>query len=499
MSNTKVSSEQIIDDVALGGNPTTTTQSASDNSTKVATTAYVTTAVSNLIDSAPSSLNTLNELAAAMNDNASFFSTVLPLSGGTMTGNLIVNAIVDADNFKINGAQGNDGQVLTSTGSGVAWEDASSFDADAAQTFNDSGAAVDFRIEGDTEQNLFFLDGSADKIGIGTASPDSLLDIESAHSQLRLTDSDDSKFVLFSYSGGKLIVRNNSTNTTANQVTLLENGRFGIGTINPDSQLHVDASHTGTLVTFHQTAGASGDDRGLDVETSSTGTTVQRWFNSGQELMRVNGTGNVSIGTTGATNRLTVSDAQNISMSSGAAGQLRIEGNGYSGAIALDGSAMHIYQNSSARDIIMGNNETAQFKIHRTGEITAPYHPIFDVSIGAAGSGVRVFNVTNVNIGSNYSTSNGRFTAPVAGTYFFQTAFIKNNSTAVARRRFNKNGSALYSSRQMRMDSGQSYGDPGTLAAIVTLAVGDYIQVDQYAGESIGGSSYDYFHGYLIA
>ena len=31
-------------------------------------------------------------------------------------------ALVDAENFKINGGQGSDGQVLTSTGSGVAWE-----------------------------------------------------------------------------------------------------------------------------------------------------------------------------------------------------------------------------------------------------------------------------------------------------------------------------------------------------------------------------------------
>ena len=33
--------------------------------------------------------------------------------------------LVDAENFKINGSQGSDGQVLTSTGSGVAWEDVS--------------------------------------------------------------------------------------------------------------------------------------------------------------------------------------------------------------------------------------------------------------------------------------------------------------------------------------------------------------------------------------
>ena len=77
-----------------------TTQSASDNSTNVATTAYVTTALSNLVDSSPSALNTLNELAAALNDDASFSTTVnnsiatkLPLAGGTLTGTLnIANA-----------------------------------------------------------------------------------------------------------------------------------------------------------------------------------------------------------------------------------------------------------------------------------------------------------------------------------------------------------------------------------------------------------------------
>lgn len=38
---------------------------------------------------------------------------------------LEVNGTVDLDNLTINGAQGGDGQVLTSTGTGIAWEDAS--------------------------------------------------------------------------------------------------------------------------------------------------------------------------------------------------------------------------------------------------------------------------------------------------------------------------------------------------------------------------------------
>ena len=41
----------------------------------------------------------------------------------TVISPLIDAAIVDGENFKVNGGQGSDGQVLTSTGSGVAWED----------------------------------------------------------------------------------------------------------------------------------------------------------------------------------------------------------------------------------------------------------------------------------------------------------------------------------------------------------------------------------------
>ena len=55
---------------------TATTQSAGDNSTKIATTAYTDTAISNLVDSSPSALNTLNELAAALGDDANFSTTV---------------------------------------------------------------------------------------------------------------------------------------------------------------------------------------------------------------------------------------------------------------------------------------------------------------------------------------------------------------------------------------------------------------------------------------
>jgi len=76
---------------------------------------------------------------------------------------------------------------------------------------------------------------------------------------------------------------------------------FGIGTDSASHVFHVDASSTSTLVTFHNTNGSSSDCRGLDVETSTTGTTVQRWLNAGGELGRFSATGVLMVGTTAAT------------------------------------------------------------------------------------------------------------------------------------------------------------------------------------------------------
>ena len=48
---------------------------------------------------------------------------------------------------------------------------------DGGVVINETGEANDFRVEGDTEANLLFVDGSADKVGIGTASPSVELDV----------------------------------------------------------------------------------------------------------------------------------------------------------------------------------------------------------------------------------------------------------------------------------------------------------------------------------
>ena len=84
-----------------GKTVTVATASAGDNDTSAASTAFVQQEIASLVDSAPGTLNTLNELAAALGDDANFSTTVtnsiatkLPLAGGTMTGALTLGDII---------------------------------------------------------------------------------------------------------------------------------------------------------------------------------------------------------------------------------------------------------------------------------------------------------------------------------------------------------------------------------------------------------------------
>jgi hypothetical protein len=85
-------------DLAMGTNKITGLGTPTA-STDAATKGYVDAQVTAVIDSAPGALDTLNELAAAINDDANFATTVtnalagkLALAGGTMTGDITLGA-----------------------------------------------------------------------------------------------------------------------------------------------------------------------------------------------------------------------------------------------------------------------------------------------------------------------------------------------------------------------------------------------------------------------
>jgi len=70
---------------ALTGTPTAPTAAANTSTTQVATTAYVQTELTDLIGGAPGTLDTLNELAAAINDDAAYASTLTTALGTKVT------------------------------------------------------------------------------------------------------------------------------------------------------------------------------------------------------------------------------------------------------------------------------------------------------------------------------------------------------------------------------------------------------------------------------
>jgi len=89
------------------------TESDAAHYTKAASDTLVTNAVNALVDSSPAALDTLNELAAALGDDANFSTTVtnsiatkLPLAGGTMTGDTL-----HGDNVKAKFGTGGDLEI----------------------------------------------------------------------------------------------------------------------------------------------------------------------------------------------------------------------------------------------------------------------------------------------------------------------------------------------------------------------------------------------------
>jgi len=102
---------------------------------------------------------------------------------------------------------------------------------DGAVVINESSADVDFRVESNGNVNMLFVDGSANAVGFGTATPQTIIHSTGAQEQLTLSEGN-GKGATFDYrsSTGNLNIATNGANArSASQLTLDLNGRFFIG------------------------------------------------------------------------------------------------------------------------------------------------------------------------------------------------------------------------------------------------------------------------------
>lgn len=167
LANTSITADKLHTTLDLTGKSVTVaTATAGDNDTTVASTAFVSTAIANLADSAPETLNTLNELAAALGDDANFSTTVTnsialkaPLASPTFTGTLTASGLVYPT------SDGTNGQVLTTDGSGTL-------------SFADAAGGVD-GIVSSADATAITID-SSENVGIATSLPRTRLNVQSS-------------------------------------------------------------------------------------------------------------------------------------------------------------------------------------------------------------------------------------------------------------------------------------------------------------------------------
>ena len=358
---------------------------APSSNTHPATKLYVDTEVANLIDSAPDTLNTLNELAAAVNDDANFNATIassiatkLPLSGGTMTGNITFGdddkAIFGAgSDLQIYHQTSNGNSIIKETGGGILSLQTNGPEASFYDITNDAlmarfinGGKVQLNYNGNNKiettstgvdvtgavtadgifvdtDSIYSVSGT-NRVGINKTSPATTLDVGGSiffSSILRSTTggSEASPSIQPGLDGDTGMfwpAVNNIGFTTAGTERMRINnlGNVGIGESTPSHRLHINGgSNDEARVRVTNTANGQAS---LDLDNSEgyfrtyTDAGEYRIYDQtdGTHRLVIDTSGNVGIGTTSPSFNL------DVKVGSGAGGAGRIQQQAVTNSVA---------------------------------------------------------------------------------------------------------------------------------------------------------------------
>ena len=298
-----------------------------------------------------------------------------------------------ANGVSIDGLTIKDGGITATTG---------------AIVFNEAGADLDFRVESDDNVNMLFVDGGNDRVGVGTGTPSSALEIVGASSVPQLT------------------VRSNNA-TAANNAGLLLYNTDSATAASRKVELVLDADGANGSGTDYLLIKKTGNNGDVEIKNSSNANLIFGTNNT--ERMRIKNDGKVGIGTNAPDMLLDVTGA--ISAGAGTDEDLQQWNIGSDNVKAkmtyLDASANRGFAvgTSTQHDFFLRTNNNIGLKVDINGAVTKPLQPAFLGVNSAQQSDIADGHVlididTEIfDQNADFNTGTHTFTAPVTGKYAF--------------------------------------------------------------------------------
>jgi hypothetical protein len=410
---------------------------------------------------------------------ASSVLTTTDINGGTIDGAVIGGASADAGSFT----------TLNTSGQVV---------------FNDAGADVDFRVEGDTEANLLFVDASADWVGIGV-TPSTRLHVFGADTSQRGQISAQGS----SGNAGRMTVWNDSAyvgelSTSGSNLSLYTSG-ISIFSAGSAERMRIDSSGN---VMIGNTVGASFDaiSKTLSVGSGSgnQGITVYSGTASAGSVVFADGTS----GTDAYQGIIQYEHTNNellfyVNYAGSSAPRMRIDSSGNVGIGTTPSKKLQVagdilMTGSDGIGLIPGINAGSLF-IDRGGSFTS------NVEFGGTTSNV------DIGAGGGFQISLGKNACTFSG--FPDTANVGQAITLAERMRIDSDGNLLVGKTTtasatvgIRLAGGLGFGgftrDDGELLALNRLTTDgnlvEFYQAGVLEGTiSVSGTTVSYNGGHL--
>ena len=221
---------------------------------------------------------------------------------------------------------------------------------------------------------------------------------------------------------------------------------------------------------------------GLSTSADNSGS-LQLATNNGTTALTIGTSQNVGIGTTNPNTKLVVSDNGAAGFELDATG---VDSGPYFQAYNRSTSAfIPLTTQSSYIAFRTGSSPTERMRIDSSGRVTTPFQTSSSYSrsgnITYTSAAEFIYNLSRVDIGSPYSTSTGRFTAPVRGVYIASASAYAVNGSGLASISLRKNGAF---SQNPIIQLSRNGSDYQTLTATATffMEVGDYLSVNWEGG-----------------